>query len=748
MKKIKTFALFMLLALCVTIPAAVASADEVAATSIVGHNLALEDNIEIVYIVEETAPQGAETGVLFWLSPQEEYVYGEQEYKITTPFGTVVNPNTGNTCQKYAFNYLSAKQMTENVYAVSFIKDGENITYSGVDKYSILQYAYNKKNSETILDGGTASLGEMLSAMLDYGAITQQYFGYNTERLANATYYSVSVSGGVLSDGLNYGLYKDGETVTVIAGEPETGKQFKQWVDENNNVLGTATTLSLSASEDITVSAEYLSETQGLAYTLNYDGNSYTVAGIGSTNDTDIVIPSIYNGLPVTRIEANAFYNCNTLTSIMIPNSITNIGMQAFLNCSSLTNIKMSNCITSIGTKAFEYCDLLTNITIPNSIITLEAYTFRSCNSLTSITFCENSQLTSIRNCAFSNCSNLTSITIPEGVTSIGDRAFDGCSSLASITFCENSQLTSIGNNAFSDCSSLTSIIIPDNVLNIENHTFFRCSNLTRATIGTAVTSIGNNAFSWCSRLTSIKFGKNSQLSSIGDYAFSNCSILTSINTPDSVTSIGKDAFFGCSSLTIITIPNNVTSIGDYAFSSCRGLYVIENHSDLSLTIGATDNGNLAQNAKIIINKDNSKSYKEDGSQYILTDDNFLFKLTGNNYYLIAYVGGNETVTVPSDINGNAYTVNSMRGVINVVVPNGVTSIGSNAFGSCSSLMSIAIPDSVTSIGFQAFYGCSSLTSITFNGTTAQWNAISKGANWKNNVPATVVHCSNGDVAI
>lgn len=257
MKKIKTFALFILLALCVTIPVAVASADEVAATSIVGHNLALEDNIEIVYIVEETAPQGAETGVLFWLSPQEEYVYGEQEYKITTPFGTVVNPNTGNTCQKYAFNYLSAKQMTENVYAVSFIKDGENITYSGVDKYSILQYAYNKKNSATILDGGTASLGEMLSAMLDYGAITQQYFGYNLDRLANATYYRVSVENGKLPDGFTSGLYKSGTDVTLVANAPAEDKVFQKWVDGENNILGTESTLTYNLDKDITITAVY-----------------------------------------------------------------------------------------------------------------------------------------------------------------------------------------------------------------------------------------------------------------------------------------------------------------------------------------------------------------------------------------------------------------------------------------------------------------------------------------------------------
>lgn len=77
-----------------------------------------------------------------------------------------------------------------------------------------------------------------------------------------------------------------------------------------------------------------------------------------------------------------------------------------------------------------------------------------------------------------------------------------------------------------------------------------------------------------------------------------------------------------------------------------------------------------------------------------------------------------------------------------------ITHIGDYAFWNRNKFTSVTIPNSVTRFGDRSFLGCSGLTSISYTGTIAQYNAIDKGLVWKNGVPATVVHCTDGDAPI
>lgn len=333
---------------------------------------------------------------------------------------------------------------------------------------------------------------------------------------------------------------------------------------------------------------------EGLIFSLNSDRKSYTLFGIGTCKDTEIVIPSEYDGFPVIAIGDDAFYGCFKLTSITIPDGVTSIGDQAFYDCSKLTSVTIGNSVTSIGDDAFYGCKGLTSITIPDSVTSIDNYAFYGCDNLQYSDYNGGKYLGNDKNpymalikgtatsgihpetkiiadSAFSGCTDLTSITIPDSVTHIGDSAFSGCKGLTSITIPDS--VTSIGDKAFHDCFRLTSITIPDSVTYIGAGAFSRCFKLTSIVIPDSVTYIGDEAFYQCTGLASVTIGNG--VTYIGKHAFYKCTGLTSVTIGNSVTSIGDYAFYGCEGLTSITIPDSVTSIGEKTFYNCSKLETI-----------------------------------------------------------------------------------------------------------------------------------------------------------------------------
>lgn len=150
------------------------------------------------------------------------------------------------------------------------------------------------------------------------------------------------------------------------------------------------------------------------------------------------------------------------------------IGMRTFYECRSLTSVNIPESVVSIGVSAFQGCSNLISITIPKNVTRIPRYAFRGCTNLTSIIIPES--VTIIDNGAFANCSSLTSITLPISVTSIELGAFRDCSGLTSITLPE--YLTNIGHYVFEGCSNLTSVTFPAGVAKIGNYIFLHCNNL------------------------------------------------------------------------------------------------------------------------------------------------------------------------------------------------------------------------------------------------------------------------------
>ena len=449
------------------------------------------------------------------------------------------------------------------------------------------------------------------------------------------------------------------------------------------------------------------------------DNTHYLVCYIG--DDTDLVLPQDYNGESY-QIGNGAFEDRTHITSIAIPNNITGIGRDAFRGCSSLTSITIPESVTSIGGNAFYYCDGLTQVTL--NCANIDGW-FSGNSSIKEIILGEN--VTSIGNAAFEGCSGLTSVTIPENVTSIGEKAFRHCEGITSITI--PSSVTSIGNQAFAGCVELKEIIFEDGaetlslahnsdeasigpfyecpleyvylgrnlninwgynyfspfqdantieigngVTTIADYTFRGCYNLTSITISEGITEIGYDAFEDCNELTQVTF----DCANIGSW-FSGKSSIKEVILGENVKTIGDYAFSGCSGITSINIPEGVTSMGYGAFNECESL-------------AAVHINNLEAWYKITFGGDGWHDYNSNPLSY------------AHNLYL----------------NGDLVT--------ELVIPEGVTSIRSQAFSGCTNITSVSIPESVTSIENEAFNGCENLAEVHINSLEA-WCNIDFGSN-------------------
>lgn len=196
----------------------------------------------------------------------------------------------------------------------------------------------------------------------------------------------------------------------------------------------------------------------------------------------NITIPSMVTfenrNYKVTEIGVFAFYRCNGLYSVSIPNSVTTISTTAFAE-----NASLNRYIVDEGNPAFATKD--------------------------GVLF--NKNFTELRQCPNMKSSEYT---IPDGVEIIGDKAFRNCSGLTSATI-PNSVRT-IGEWAFFDCNKLTSITIPNSVNTIGNNAFSLCTGLASVTLGNNITSIGSSVFGGCSALAKV-YSLNSVAPAISD---------------------------------------------------------------------------------------------------------------------------------------------------------------------------------------------------------------------------------------
>ena len=464
----------------------------------------------------------------------------------------------------------------------------------------------------------------------------------------------------------------------------------------------TATALSLDSSTywvtmeiDFTVSLASSVEKIGDYYQAT-DDKSVAIVGYTGTATT-LAIPSTIAGKPVSSIGEAAFYDCNSLTSITIPDSITKIDENAFAGCPNLATITVNS-----GNSNFSSDSGMLYNKAKTKLVTCPE------GKSGSITIPDS--VTSIGNYAFLNCLKITSVSIPASVESIGKCAFVSCSALAGFTV--NSENTYF--------LSLNGVLYNKNKTEL---LYWPCGKTTIA-IPSTVAAIGDWAFAGNSKITSMTIPSN--VKSVGKYSFAACENLESVTVSNGLTEIGEWAFSFCFSLAAVTIPVSVSEIGEYTFYFCSSDLKIYAYRETYAELYANDLGipYVCLNPKSISSctvKLSAASYTYDGSakKPTVTVKDGTKTLVLNTDYTVAYANNTKAGTATVTITGKGNYSGTLKKTF---------TIKAKAISSCTATLSA--------------------TSYTYNGSAKKPTVIVKDGTKKLvlNTDYTVAYANNTKV--
>lgn len=452
---------------------------------------------------------------------------------------------------------------------------------------------------------------------------------------------------------------------------------------------------------------EEIKDNSPFEFELNGDKNSYTLVGVGSCMDSEVVIPATYNGKAVNAIAPYAFSNCSAITKVTIPESIEFIGESSFEYCPLLKEVVVPEGVKYIGSCAFGN---LTKISLPNSIVSVAGFTFlrdytMTYNEYENGLYVGNDSNPYLVYIGSPISESNTSITVHPDTRFISDYAFQGNAYLESVTL--GSKIEYIGERAFDTCKKLKTIILPDSVTFIGKEAFGWCFELENINIPSGIKQIGTNAFTSCNalkyneldgarylgnesdpRLVLIEildksvtsFDIHSSTRVIYSSAFKEATSLASVNIPDGVVSIGDNAFYNCSALSDIVLPDGLIAIGELAFARCSSLKSIE------IPGSASSFGN-----SIFERCTSLSSVKLNEGLRVIP------------YGMLQKCAALETVNIPNSvIEIGAYAFFGCGALESVSLGNSVEVIGEAAFRECG-IDKISIPDTLVDIRSDVF---------------------------------------------
>ena len=496
---------------------------------------------------------------------------------------------------------------------------------------------------------------------------------------------------------------------------------------------------------------------------------------------------SVYGSLTLPEglqeIGEDAFEACQITGELQIPGTVQRIGRYAFLDCAELECVVLEEGAGEICAEAFARCGSLKEVHIPASVTAIGYRAFGvGLNSLTDVYYGGSmaawKQITASEtvvmpsttvHCADGDippshddedgdrCGDdltwsldengvllisgtgdmwdfdtsnppwrdssdqIRELQILPGVTGIGNFAFVNCSNLERASIPEG--ITRIGQHAFSSCTSLRELKLPESLMTIEMGAFLDCG-LIAAAIPESVTSLGESTFNGCMSLKSVSVPGSAGC--VSRLMFNTCKALAGVSIGEGVENIEYGAFGLCESLNSLRLPSTLRKVGEAPFYSCRSL---EQVFFTGPAPSFEEQSFYGVEATVFYPAGDSSWTEEVRQNYGGTInwvpyDAASFGTCGDDLHWILEEDGTLVLFGTGTMwDGQPWQANAQQ-IRRVILPEGLTSIGENAFVDCEALTGVKIPASLQQVKDNAFSGCTALVRVDYGSSQADWTAV------------------------
>ncbi|MDE7100219.1 MAG: leucine-rich repeat domain-containing protein, partial [Anaeroplasmataceae bacterium] len=356
--------------------------------------------------------------------------------------------------------------------------DGTTID-TGIDGYErtgLIPSLKNIKSGDTIIEDDLYwYIGNQKTTVLGY---ENKDLSYSIEKVGNNYYWFV------------------GDTNTSITiPAPTVNKDDLYWyVGENKTTIWSVDYTDEAKNNKYSIGKDHLwyigKESTGISCVRNFNPTIYGdfIYSSGNTTTPLTELPAGLDRIGISSfencknieyvvlqgieaIDTRAFYGCDKLNHLIIPDSLTEYQVQTVID--SETGEEIEIVIGGVGSSVFENCTSLTDLTLESK--NLGDYMFAGCTSLVKVVFEDEYGLTRTPTGIFKGATSLSDVTLPETLIIVGESSFEDCSGLKEIELPDT--VTTLEDYAFRN-SGLETIIIPKSVVNIGTEVLAHCSNL------------------------------------------------------------------------------------------------------------------------------------------------------------------------------------------------------------------------------------------------------------------------------